>query len=203
MLTLQNGDNTFSITFQHYPTKQERDEYAERKATAIAEGKPVPKPPRAHRKTVCRIWELADNPTGTPRMVNATLWAEGCVRQYTGDEYDREIARRQSLMKALHIAFPGSESLNPYNRQLRIQVWELYWQNRQEVFSRSVPEVPIEPYVRALHRYFVEGGESNKEELEPIIRETTKTLYHIICGPQEESNHVEPDTQAEQADTAE
>lgn len=203
MLTLQNGNNTFSITFQHYPTKQERDEYQERRKAAIAEGKPAPRPPREHRKTVCRIWELADNPEGTPRMVNATLRAEGCVRQYTGDEYNREVARRQSLMKALHIAFPGSESDNPANRQLRIQAWDLYWKTRQEALSSPLPKIALGQYVGMLHRYFVEGDGSDRDELEAKLREDTETLYHIIYGPHKESNHVEPDSQAEQAQAAE
>ena len=41
MLILHNGKQKYSITFQHYPTKQERDEYRERCAKALAEGKPA------------------------------------------------------------------------------------------------------------------------------------------------------------------
>lgn len=184
MLTLQNGEQKYSITFQHYPTKQERDEYRERCAKALAEGKPKPHPPRQHRKTACRVWELADNPEGTPRMVNSTLLAEGVVRQYPFDEYSREIARRQSLMKALHLAFPGAESENPANRQLRIQAWELYWQNRNDALNGNLPSLNLLQFVHTLHDFF-NGNDGQRE----AAKEQTEVLFHILHGTTKENDN--------------
>ena len=145
MLILHNGKQKYSITFQHYPTKQERDEYRERCAKALA---------------------------------------EGVVRQYPFDEYSREIARRQSLMKALHLAFPGAESENPANRQLRIQAWELYWQNRNDALNGNLPSLNLLQFVHTLHDFF-NGNDGQRE----AAKEQTEVLFHILHGTTKENDN--------------